>query len=275
MDKEFLLPGEFKIVKKPHILSTLLGSCVGISFHNRHTGWAALNHYKLAQAPAGTKDIGKFGDSSIHKIVNTLFGIDPKPTHYTCRIFGGADVIGHLGGGTTIGQKNIDIAEKILHEYKLPIIGRDVGGRKGRRIDFDTSKNLVNSRLAGIKEEEEKQTKTKVLVVDDSAIVRKILTNAINSTDDLQVVGEAIDPFDARDKIIALDPDVISLDLIMPKMNGLDFLKRLSKSFPKPVVIVSTIAKVGSEIEKKGKDYGAMEIVDKDKPGDIQRSTNN
>ena len=87
---------------------------------------------------------------------------------------------------------------------------------------------------------------------------------AISGTKDMEVCAEAGDAFEARDKILELDPDVISLDIIMPKLDGLKFLKSLSQHYPKPVVICSTIAKDQSQVAAKAKELGAVDVIDKD-----------
>src|ERR1035441_7098756 len=87
----------------------------------------------------------------------------------------------------------------------------------------------------------------KVLIVDDSAIVRKVLTEAISAEADLEVVGTAPDPYIARDKIMALKPDVITLDIEMPRMDGLTFLKKLMHYNPLPVIIISSIGQRSEE----------------------------
>jgi len=81
----------------------------------------------------------------------------------------------------------------------------------------------------------------KVLIVDDSAIVRKILSETISSEPDMEVVGTAPDPYVARDKILALHPDVLTLDIEMPRMDGLTFLKRLMVHHPVPTIIISSL----------------------------------
>jgi len=81
----------------------------------------------------------------------------------------------------------------------------------------------------------------KVLVVDDSALVRKVLTEELSRHKDIEVVGGAIDPYVARDKIVRLKPDVITLDIEMPRMDGLSFLSKLMKFYPMPVVVVSSL----------------------------------
>ena len=103
----------------------------------------------------------------------------------------------------------------------------------------------------------------KVLVVDDSAIVRRMLTEELSKHDDIQVVGQAVDPYVARDKIIQLKPDVLTLDIEMPRMDGLTFLERLMKHHPIPVVIVSSLAPENSETALRALALGAVEVVSK------------
>ena len=81
----------------------------------------------------------------------------------------------------------------------------------------------------------------RVLVVDDSAVVRNVLTNELSKYDDIKVIGSAIDPYAARDKIVKLRPDVITLDIEMPRMDGISFLAKLMKYNPMPVVVVSSL----------------------------------
>ncbi|HQN64413.1 MAG TPA: chemotaxis response regulator protein-glutamate methylesterase [Methylophilus sp.] len=107
--------------------------------------------------------------------------------------------------------------------------------------------------------------KIKVLVVDDSALIRSLLTEIINSQSDMQVVGVAPDPIVAREMIKQLNPDVLTLDVEMPKMDGLDFLERLMRLRPMPVVMVSTLTERGSEITLRALELGATDFVTKPK----------
>jgi len=102
--------------------------------------------------------------------------------------------------------------------------------------------------------------KIKVLVIDDSALIRTLLTEIINSQPDMQVVGAAPDPIVARDMIKQLNPDVLTLDVEMPKMDGLDFLERLMRLRPMPVVMVSTLTERGSEITLRALELGATDL---------------
>jgi two-component system chemotaxis response regulator CheB len=106
-------------------------------------------------------------------------------------------------------------------------------------------------------------SKIKVLIVDDSAIVRKIFTEEISRQPDLEVVGTAPDPYVARDKIVQLRPDVVTLDIEMPRMDGLTFLKKLMRYFPLPVIIVSSLTPQGSKMAMEAIDEGAVEVLAK------------
>lgn len=109
------------------------------------------------------------------------------------------------------------------------------------------------------------KTKIRVLVVDDSALIRSLLTEIINSQPDMEVVGAAPDPLIARDMIKQLNPDVLTLDVEMPKMDGLDFLEKLMRLRPMPVVMVSTLTERGSEITMRALELGATDFVTKPK----------
>lgn len=103
----------------------------------------------------------------------------------------------------------------------------------------------------------------KVLVVDDSALMRALLTEIINGAPDLEVVGSAPDAIVAREMIKTLSPDVLTLDVEMPKMNGLEFLDRLMKLRPMPVVMISSLTAQGSETTLKALELGAIDFIAK------------
>lgn len=108
-------------------------------------------------------------------------------------------------------------------------------------------------------------SKTTVLVVDDSALIRKLLTEIINSQSDMEVIGTAADPLAAREMIREMNPDVLTLDIEMPKMDGLDFLEKLMRLRPMPVIMVSTLTEKGSDITLKALELGAVDFVSKPK----------
>lgn len=103
----------------------------------------------------------------------------------------------------------------------------------------------------------------KVLVVDDSMVVRKLVSDALRTDPALEVVGTATDPYMARDKILELKPDVITLDIEMPKMDGLTFLKILMKQHPLPVIIMSSLSQNGSRVAMDALEAGAVDVIAK------------
>ncbi len=100
-----------------------------------------------------------------------------------------------------------------------------------------------------------------MLIVDDSAVVRKVMSEELSRYEDIEIVGTAVDPFMARDKIVELRPDVMTLDLEMPRMDGLSFLAKLMKHFPVPVVVLSSLTPKNSELALKALDLGAVDVL--------------
>lgn len=110
-------------------------------------------------------------------------------------------------------------------------------------------------------------TKIRVLSIDDSALMRRIMTDIINSHSDMEVVATAPDPLIARDLIKQFNPDVLTLDVEMPRMDGLDFLEKLMRLRPMPVVMVSSLTERGSEVTLRALELGAIDFVTKPQLG--------
>jgi two-component system chemotaxis response regulator CheB len=107
--------------------------------------------------------------------------------------------------------------------------------------------------------------KIKVVIVDDSALIRSVMSEIVNSQPDMEVAGTAPDPLVARDLIKRVNPDVLTLDVEMPKMDGLDFLEKLMRLRPMPVLMVSSLTERGSEITMRALELGAVDFVTKPK----------
>jgi two-component system chemotaxis response regulator CheB len=105
--------------------------------------------------------------------------------------------------------------------------------------------------------------KIRVLIVDDSAIVRRILTDSLSENADLEVVGTAPDPYIARDKVLSLSPDVLTLDIEMPRMDGLTFLRKLMQFHPLPVVVISSLTQASCPMAMEALRCGAVEVLPK------------
>ena len=110
-------------------------------------------------------------------------------------------------------------------------------------------------------------TRTKVLVVDDSLTMRSIVSATLNSDPEIEVVGTAGDPLEAREAIKALNPDVVTLDIEMPNMNGLEFLEKIMRLRPMPVIMISTLTHHGAEASVRALEIGAFDCVGKPTAG--------
>lgn len=105
--------------------------------------------------------------------------------------------------------------------------------------------------------------KIRVLIVEDSMVIQKFLRHAIESSSDLEVVGTATDPYEARDLLVELKPDVVTLDINLPKMDGLTFLERIMNHLPTRVVMISSLTSSGSQTALRALELGAVEVIEK------------
>lgn len=273
----FLLPGDMAFVREPTRIETLLGSCVAVILHDPGRGWGGMNHY-MVPAQAGAMDPGKVGELAIPRLIHlaTLSGCAPAALRAS--IVGGGAVVGHLAAaadiaGLDVGRRNAACAVQILAAAGIAIARQEVGGTNGRRIGFDSQTGAITVKTIATTAEREQRAaklgelrsrKARILLVDDSATVRRLLRAVIERSEDLEVCGEAEDPFQARDLLLAEAPDALCLDVIMPRLDGLSFLRRLMQYRPIPTVVVSTIAKAGSQMEANLRDAGAVAVIDKD-----------
>ena len=271
-EKVFLLPGEYIISKKPHVVTTLLGSCVAVCLHSKQAGFGGINHYMLPTTTTGEKS-AKYGDYAIRTLIRMLERGAGTLKGAEAMIFGGANVVGAIRNGGNIGDSNVALAEEMLKQYNIRITLKQTGGNNGMKITYHTGENQVQHRLIErsqfaesmlAKDEHFDNNKIRVLVVDDSSIVRSLLAKALETEPDIEIVGLAKDAYEAREMLLEKNPDVITLDIIMPKMDGVTFLKKLMVYYPKPVIICSTIAKSGSQAEMRADRIGAVDIIDKE-----------
>jgi len=227
--------------------------------------------------PTGPKTGGpntRYGDAAIDILVESMVKLGCSSSSLVAQIFGGGNVVEHLTSiGAGIGEKNILLANSRLAQHQIRIVHRDVGGQLSRKIYFDSITGQIeikkiaasyDHQYRSIKTKELSQRKIRVLTVDDSPTVLAIYKKIIELDPRFELIGQAHDAYEARDLIVSLDPDVITLDIIMPKMSGLEFIRKLMMHYPKPVVIISTIAKVGSKIQKRALSAGACDVIDKE-----------
>ncbi len=106
-------------------------------------------------------------------------------------------------------------------------------------------------------------SKIRVLIIDDSLLIRKVLTEILNSSTDIEVVGTAEDPLIAREMIKELNPDVLTLDIEMPRMDGITFLRNLMRLRPMPVVMISALTESNAEVTLTALELGAVDFIAK------------
>lgn len=286
MSSHYLYPGKLAAFKDETVISTLLGSCVAVALHDPVSKVGGLNHYLLPEGGPGDRENARYGQDAIKMLVEECVRLGADPKRLQAKVYGGGNVISIAKMGEGIGNRNIEIAEKMLSDMKIPIIDKNVAGEHARTIKMNTAnfevihstkgEDTVNSAVGAVAPAGGRTraavdvsgfrplaaAKTvKVLVVDDSATVRTLFTN-IFTKNGLEVVGAAADAYQAREMIVAKKPDVLTLDIEMPKMSGVMFLEKLMAHHPIPVVMVSSLANTG-EAALKSLDLGAVEFVHK------------
>ena len=250
-------------------LHQLLGDINSVIKMSRCSTFDDAFRWAVAESSPGKADRGRYGDTATEAIIWLLSKLEPNPGEFTACIYGGASVIGHLGRHGDIGLRNIEVAKQTLKKHAIKITEEDVGGTLGRRIYFDTGSGQVTVKIIQKTQEVERLAKrresiatqdTRILIVDDSALVRKILRQAIEETPGMEVCGEAEDAYQARDMVLSEDPDVISLDIIMPKMDGFTMLRQLKDAGNKTTIIVLSNLGQQEDIDK-AKELGVADYM--------------
>lgn len=286
MSSHYLYPGKLAAFKEETVISTLLGSCVAVALYDPVAKVGGLNHYLLPEGGPGDRENARYGIDAIRMLVEECVRVGADPKRLQAKVYGGGNVISIAKMGEGIGTRNIEIAQKLLGEMKIPIIDKNVAGESARTIKMNTAtfevvhntkgEESVNAQVGSSAEPAVARAKTvdvsgykpltaartvKVLVVDDSATVRTLFTN-IFTKNGLEVVGAAADAYQAREMIVAKKPDVLTLDIEMPKMSGVMFLEKIMAHHPIPVVMVSSLASTG-DAALKSLELGAVEFVHK------------
>ncbi|WP_413559841.1 chemotaxis protein CheB [Bdellovibrio sp. HCB209] len=279
MNSHYLFPGKLAAFKEETIISTLLGSCVAVAIFDPTTQIGGLNHYLLPDAQPSERANSRYGNHAIQMLVDECVRLGANRGKLQAKVYGGGNVISVSSLGDAIGKRNIELAENMLRELGIPVTERNVGGESARTIKMNTATFAV---LHNVTKEGSADSPVdvsgfkplavakgvKVLVVDDSATVRTLFTNIFTKSG-LEVVGAAADAYQARDLIVNKKPDVMTLDIEMPKMSGVMFLEKIMKHHPIPVVMVSSLANTG-EAALKSLELGAVEFVHKPSQFDPQ-----
>jgi two-component system chemotaxis response regulator CheB len=241
-----------------------------------------------------------FGSTSIPILIDEFCKRTNAPcTSIQAKIVGGASVVEQLKQSSEIGALNIAIAKEILREYGIKVFGSDVGGKVGRKVQFYTSTgrlrvalvsgpevatsnsrpNILSRKLlapeplfgaAPVKQTVVSSGRRKrVLIVDDSKTIRTLLTQVFSQDPQLEVIGAACDAFEAEVLISKLRPDVMTLDVHMPKMDGVTFLEKLLPRVRLPVVMITALSIEESGSVLRALELGAVDYIQKPKLEDI------
>ncbi|MBN2455265.1 MAG: response regulator [Sedimentisphaerales bacterium] len=232
-----------------------------------------MNHFLLPTSPKNDSSNTRYG-AAIDTLVESMANLGCSTCSLEAQIFGGGAVVEHLTSvGADIGERNILLAKSRLAQHRIKVVHQNVGGELAQKIHFDSvTGQVIVKKIDALPGRQNRCAKTsqlsrrkiRALTVDDSPTVLAIYRKIIELDGRLELIGQAHDAYEARDMIVSFNPDVITLDIIMPKMSGLEFIRKLMKYYPKAVVIISTIAKVGSKIQKMALSAGACDVIDKE-----------
>lgn len=270
----FVYPGQIQTGRHPCSIRTILGSCVAVTLVDRKARIIGLCHYLLDKALQGEKGGFRYGEIAIPALIEAMEAQGANTKAMEAQIFGGANLSANLASfHDEIGRANVEIARKSMEMLRIPVIHEDVGGQLGRNIlltssDFGVVSNLIQ-KASGAPDVQKTAinapdlaSSARVLIVDDSQTARTVIEKSLSRAKGITIVGSAADAYEARDKIVALNPDVLLLDIEMPKMNGVQFLEKLMMHSPMPVIMVSSLAPDG-KAALRALELGAVEFVRK------------
>lgn len=267
MEKVFLKPGEIYLSTTGREISTILGSCISVCIFDKKLRFGVINHVVLPHinisAQAKRFDSMQFADTSTIELLKFMKRNGSRRHNLEVKILGGANNIGLLNESneTNIGSKNLKMVEDVLQKHKIKISAKVCGGNLGLKLVFNTQTGEL--RYKTLKNQQRKGQKIKVLIVDDSKPIRLLLKKIIEKDPQLQVIGEAEHPYEAMDICQKCPPDVITLDLNMPKMDGVTYLKKYMAEKPIPTIIITDYSLKDTGPVFESLDSGAVDYIKK------------
>lgn len=284
--------GELFTSDKPVIVDTVLNSpCMAVCLFLPGTDAGGMVHYAMPTAPAEVDKRSQlnYGDRAIETLVHALQTLTGQPaTAFSAKIVGGAKNPSSRSTKFNTGDDNIKVAKKMLAQFKIKIIGEDVGGESDRQALFHVSGGRLqvaplekatavtmttplNSQTpvtAAAKPNDRKPAasedrKRKVLIVDDSKTIRDLLVRVLSEDSQLEIIGTAINPIEAQEMLKTLKPDVITLDIHMPEMTGVEWLEKLLPRMAIPVVMITSLQLQDGNEVFKALELGAVDYIQK------------
>lgn len=272
--------GEILVTREPAVITTVLGSCVAVCLYSVHGDVAGMNHFVLPapyDASRRAAEPYRFGDLATRTLIQTVCeAAGARISDLRAKVIGGASAGRSPGSLEEVGPQNVAMARQVLREASIPVVAEDVGGHWGRRVHFHSASGRVQ--IAACQSEDlapatrptmvrptpaSSERKRRVLIIDDSPTVRNLLTKVLRQSPRLEVVGAAENPLVAIPLITALKPDVLTLDINMPKMDGLTFLERLMATTPMPVVMITSYSREDGDQVLRALELGAVDYLQK------------
>jgi two-component system chemotaxis response regulator CheB len=246
--------GDLVVSKEPVIISTILGSCISVCLFERTTTTGGMIHFAYPTSDKAATHDYRYGDVALVALAEKMRKVTGKPnSSMVAKIVGGAEAV---------GMENLKIARLFLKEAGIPVVGEDVGGASGRRALFHTATGRLQ--VADVKSTTvEKKPMRKVLIVDDSKTIRDLLTRILKEDPDLEIIGVAEDVRQAEEIMKKVTPDVITLDIHMPIMSGVDWLETLLPRQPIPVVMISSLQLQDGNEVFRALELGAIDYIQK------------
>jgi two-component system chemotaxis response regulator CheB len=257
MKKVFLQPGELAFQKEPAHITTIVGSCISVCIWDKDLHYGGMCHYYLPTRSQQHSPDNNYGEKAIPNLLKKFKHAGSLHRSLVAKIVGGGHVIDvELGSDRDVGDANIKIAVETLGKFAIPIVGRAIGGQHGKKVSFNTATGLVEfQNLRRQSDKDQKSQKIKVLIIDDAKPIRMIYRKMIERDPDFEIIGEADEPLSALKIIARTPPDVMTLDLKMPVMDGITYLRTHWQKNPIPLVVISSL-----NLEESADIFDAMEL---------------
>jgi two-component system chemotaxis response regulator CheB len=270
--------GELIITQGPAVISTVLGSCVCICLYTIDKKACGMIHFALAKKLGETsgEDDLRYGEIAIPLLIEKFVEyVGGNKANVKAKIVGGSNKDQQIRNAEVIAKENVLIARTLLKKYGIEIVNEDVGGEFGRQVLLHVPSGRVqcaelNKKVRPIVKESGPR---KVLIVDDSKTIRNILTKVLGESPDFEIVGAANDPFEAEEILKTVRPDVITLDVHMPKMTGVEWLPKLFAKQLIPVVMISSLELQDGNEVFKALELGAVDYIQKPDLKDMHEAT--
>ncbi len=264
---------ELIVTAEPVIISTVLNSNVAVCIYSPSAKAGGMINFALPELPSeNAADSLRYGNSAISALVQALETLtNESRSTFTAKIIGGTTSSSEKAP-RDIGNANIRTANNILRNLGITIIAQDVGGSVGRKALFHVKSGRLQSALAGpglsrpsdnVSQPLGIKKKTRVLIVDDSRTIRELLLQILTADPEIEVVGQAEDPFQAEAQLIQTAPDVITLDVHMPGMTGVQWLEKLLPRRPIPVVMITSLQLQDGNEVFRALELGAVDYIQK------------